>query len=112
MGQPGAFPKEFREEAVRLFKTSGRSLRGLAGELGISHQTLRGWVQQAEIDDGERQGLTTPERQELSKLRRQVKVLEEEREILKKAAAFFVAEEQRSRLRGSGSSTRRGTTTT
>jgi transposase len=111
MPQPGAHPKEFREEAVRLYRTSGKSLRELGGELGISHQTLRGWIHQAEIDEGKRDGLTTSEREELRVLRRRVEVLEEEREILKKAAAFFAAEDQRRRLRASSSSTSRKSTT-
>lgn len=111
MPQPGAYPKEFREEAVRLYRTSEKSLREIARDLGVSHQTIRGWVQQAEIDDGTREGLTTSEREELRALRRKVVVLEEEREILEKAAAFFAAEDQRRRLRASGSSTKRKPTT-
>jgi transposase len=111
MPQPNAFPKEFRADAVRLYRTSGKSLRSLSAELGVSHQTLRSWVRQAEIDGGEREGLTTSEREELRELRRKVATLEEEREILKKAAAFFAAEDQRRRLRASGSSTERGRTT-
>ena len=111
MPQPGAYPKEFREEAVRLYRTSEKSLRETARDLGVSHQTIRGWVQQAEIDEGSREGLTTSEREELRALRRKVAVLEEEREILKKAAAFFAAEDQRRRLRASGSSTKRKRTT-
>jgi transposase-like protein len=107
MANPGSYPKEFREEAVRLYRTSGKSLRELGNELGVSHQTIRGWVQQTEIDEGEREGLTQSERDELGLLRRRVKVLEEEREILKKAAAFFATEDQRRRLRASDSSTRR-----
>ena len=111
MPQPGAYPKEFREEAVRLYRTSEKSLREIARDLGVSHQTIRGWVQQAEIDAGTREGLTTSEREELRALRRKVTVLEEEREILKKAAAFFAAEDQRRRLSRSVSSTRRKRTT-
>jgi transposase len=111
MPQPGAYPKEFRHEAVRLYRTSGKSLREIARDLGVSHQTIRGWVQQAEVDEGTREGLTTSEREELRALRRKVAVLEEERKILKKAAAFFVGEDQRRRLHRSGSSTERRRTT-
>jgi hypothetical protein len=65
----------------------------------FSGETLRKWVNQAEIDSGEREGLTTKERQELSRLRQEVKVLREEREILKKAAAAFFAQEENLRAR-------------
>jgi len=81
------YPPEFRAEAVRLYRTSGKSLKTVCEDLGISLETLRSWVKRAEIDTGEREGVSTEE--ELRVLRRRVKVLEEEKQILKKAAAFF-----------------------
>jgi transposase len=86
------YSPEFRRDAVELYKRSGKPLREIAVGLGVSTETLRMWVQRAEVDAGERPGLTSEEREELRRLRRQVKVLEEEREILKKAAAFFAKE--------------------
>jgi transposase len=76
------YPREFREEAVRLVRSSGRPIAQIARELGIAHGTLSAWVKQAELDAGLRNdGLTTAEREELRRLRRENRILREEREI-------------------------------
>jgi len=87
------YPEQFRREAVALVRSSSdRSVPTIAKDLGISGQTLRNWVRQSEVDRGARHGLSSDEREELRRLRREVSVLAEEREILKKAAAFFATE--------------------
>jgi transposase len=93
----GATPRytpEFRAEAVRLgHSATDKPASEIARELGVSDNALRSCVKQAEIDQGEREGLTTEEREELSKLREEVKILRQEREILKKATVFFARED-------------------
>ena len=87
------YPREFREEAVRLARESGKSIPQIAKDLGMSEQSLHNWVKQADLDAGRRaDGLTTEEREEIRRLRRENRILREEREILKKAAAFFARE--------------------
>lgn len=87
------YPPEFRAEAVRLVRESGKKMAEVAGDLGVSTESLRHWIRQHEVDSGEREGLTTTvEREELQRLRRENRILREEREILKKAAAFFAQE--------------------
>jgi transposase len=88
------FTREFKAEAVRLCKAGDRSVGKVAEDLDLTETALRSWVKQAKVDegDGPPEALTTAEREELSRLRKQVKRLEMEREILKKAAAFFAKE--------------------
>jgi transposase len=86
---PAPYPMEFRREAVALLKSSGKTAPQLAGELGVSPQSLRNWARQLDVDDGRVEGLSSAERDELRRLRRELRIVTEEREILKKAAAFF-----------------------
>lgn len=84
-----AFPPEFRSEAVRIYKMTGWSLRETAAEIGVSVNAQGRWVRQAEIDEGKTNGLTSDERQELRVLRKENRLLKEEKEILRMAALFF-----------------------
>jgi transposase len=86
-------PPEFRVETIRLLRSGGATIRQASEELGVSQQTLRNWLRQADLDDGRRHdGLTSSEQEELRRLRRENRILREEREILKKAAAYFARE--------------------
>jgi transposase len=89
---PNKYPAEFRERAVELVRVSDRPLRQIAEELGVSSTGLQRWVAQAKIDTGQSPGLTTDERSELVRLRRETRRLELENEILKRAAAYFAKE--------------------
>jgi transposase len=87
------YSPEFRNEAVRLVRQEGSTIAEVAADLGCSAESLRHWIKQSDLDEGRRSdGMTSEERQELTRLRRRVRVLEQEREILKKAAAWFAKE--------------------
>jgi transposase len=84
-----AYPPEFRRQLVELFR-AGRSIAELAEEFEPSAEAIRSWIKQADRDEGRREdGPTSAEREELSRLRREVKQLRQERDILAKAAAWF-----------------------
>ena len=93
-----AYAPEFRAEAVRLVREGGRNPEQLARDLGCTAQSIRTWMRQADLDEVRRSdGLTTAERDELRRLRAEVRVLKMERDLLKKAAAFFARDTDPSR---------------
>ena len=87
-----SYTDEYKEEVVELCRASGRSIAAVARDLDLSETALRRWVAQAEVDAGHREGLSTAEREELARLRKEVRVLREERDILRRATAFFARE--------------------
>ncbi len=100
MGRPSKYSPELRERAVRLVfdhaadhPSQWATIRSVGEKLGVTAETLRRWVRQAERDRGERPGLTTDERQRLKALERENVELKRANEILKKAAAFFAQAE-------------------
>ncbi len=100
MAAPRKYPEELRERAIRMAvdlrrdpATRTGALRRVGDQLGINPETLRNWVQQAEIDEGHRPGVTTDEAKRIAELEREVKELRRANEILKTASAFFAAAE-------------------
>ncbi len=90
--QRRTFTVEYKAEVVDRCRSSGKSIGQVARDLEVSETVVRRWVQQADTDAGHRAGLTTGEREELTRLRRENRVLREERDILKRATAFFARE--------------------
>ncbi len=89
---PAAKPPEFRRRAVELARRREQSIAQIARDLGISESCLRRWMDQADVDEGHKEGLSSAEKRELVELRRRTRLLEMENEILKRASAYFARE--------------------
>lgn len=89
---PAPYPVEFKRRAVELARLREKPIAQLAKELGVAESGLRRWMDQADVDEGAKPGLTSDERRELVELRRRARQLEMENEILKRAAAYFAKE--------------------
>jgi len=87
-----SFPDEYKAEVIDLCRSSARSIAAVARDLDLSETAVRRWVNQAEVDAGRRDGLSTAEREELARLRKEVRILREERDILRRATVFFARE--------------------
>ena len=90
-----SFTADFKSQTVELVRTSGKSVAEVCRDLNLTETAVRRWLAQAAIDAGRRDGLTTAEREELAHLRKEVRVLRQERDILAKATAFFAKETTR-----------------
>jgi transposase len=88
---PRPFPKEFREDVVRVARGRGPgvTLERVAADFGVHPMTLSKWLRQAEIEDGHRPGTTAGESVELREARRRIRLLEQENEVLRRAAAYL-----------------------
>lgn len=89
---PVRYPDEFRERAIALARTGDQPITKVATDLGIAPSCLRRWMKQDDIDGGRKEGLTTDERAELVRLRRELRTAQMEVEILRRAAAYFAKE--------------------
>jgi len=89
---PAPYPPEFRQRAVELARERAKPIAQLARDVGISESCFRNWMAQADVDEGKREGLTTEERRELTKLCRENRTRAMENEIPKRAAAHFARE--------------------
>lgn len=86
------YPKEFRDDVVRVARSSGDPIRQIAADFGVSDASLYMWMKQADVDEGRRVGVSTAESEELVASRKRIRLLEQENEILRRAAAFFAKE--------------------
>jgi transposase len=89
---PAGRPLEFKRRAVELVREGRVPVAQVAKDLGVSESGLRRWLAQADVDEGRREGVSSSEKQELVRLRRENRVLQMENEILKRAAAYFAKE--------------------
>ena len=89
------YPREYRRDVCALVIDQGRSVSDVSKELGLIEQTVYNWLRQERVDRGEKEGLTTSEREELSALRRENRQLRQERDLLKKATVFWIKESDR-----------------
>jgi transposase len=87
-----SFTPQFKAEVVELCRAGDRSIGQVARDLGLTETSVRKWIAQADIDLGVRDGLTSAERDEIARLRKEVRVLREDRDILRRATAFFAKE--------------------
>jgi len=87
-----SFTPEFKAEVVELCRAGDRSIGQVARDLDLTETSVRKWIAQADIDSGLRDGLTSAERDEIARLRKEVRVLREDRDILRRATAFFAKE--------------------
>ena len=87
-----SFTPEFKAEVVELCRAGDRSIGEVARDLDLTETSVRKWIAQADIDSGLRDGLTSAERDEMARLRKDVRMLREDRDILRRATAFFAKE--------------------
>ena len=83
------YPKEFRDDVVRVARSSDAPVKQIAEDFGISDASLYNWLKQADIDDGRRDGVTSAEAQELAAAKKRIRLLEQENEVLRRATAYL-----------------------
>jgi len=89
---PRAYPKEFRDDVVAVARRHEAPLSQIAKDFGISDATLHNWIKRAEIEHGVRPGVTSAEAVQMRELKKRLRLVEQENEILRRAAAFFARE--------------------